>query len=105
MLDVGVSADFGRKLAVRSVWTRVRPHGSGVVYWARVLFLSRVLARVWLNTSASTIVCTLRARWRRAMETLFQALRMSRYSFISWDGRRQFVASSRSGFVFAYALA
>ena len=30
-LEVGVSADLGRRLAGRSVWTRIRSHGSGMV--------------------------------------------------------------------------
>ena len=101
---MGVSVDGGRRLAGRSVWTRVRPQGSGMVYRDRFLFLSRVLTREWLRTKASTIVCRFRARWKRAMDTLFQALRMSRYSFMSWAGRRQFIASSSSGVVFVYVL-
>ena len=101
---MGVSTDRGHRLAGRSVWTRVRTHGLRMVYWSGAIFLSRVLTHVWLKTRASTIVYTLRARWRRAMETLFQALRVNRYSFMSWDGRRQFIASIRSGVVIACVL-
>ena len=103
-VEVGVLMDVGRRLVGRSVWTRVRPQGPGMVYRARVLFLSHVSIRERLRTNASTIVCTLQTHWMRAMETLFQALRMSRYNSMSWAGRRQFIAARSLGVVFACVL-
>ena len=87
------------------VWTRVRSHGSGMGYVACFIFECRLLDHVWLKTRASAIVCTFRARWRRAIVTLFQTLATSWYSFISWKGRRFFSASSRLVFTGDYALA
>ena len=104
-VDVGVSTNLECRLVGRSVWTRARPQGSRIVYWAPMIFLNRLRARVWLKSSASTIVYTLRVHWRRAVETFFQALRMSRYMFMSWGGRRQFNASSSSGVVVACVVA
>ena len=90
--------------AGRSVCTRLMPHGSGMVYGALVSFVSRLLVRIRLKTSASEIVCTLRAHCRREVETLFQVLMIRRYTFISCEGRRQLSALTRSRCVVACVL-
>ena len=48
-----------------------------------VFFVHPLLARVRLYTRASIMVWTLRALCRRATDTLFHALSMRRYSFMS----------------------
>jgi len=61
-VEVVGSADPGRRWVGRIVWTRARPHRSGMGYLDRVLFVCRLLERVWLKTKTSAIVCTFRAR-------------------------------------------
>ena len=102
---VGGSSLFRRKVAGRSVCTRIMPHGSGMNNWDRVPLVSRLLVRVRLKKKASEIVCALRARYRRLMETFTPAFRISWCSFMSCDGRRQLSTSSRSGCVLACDLA
>ena len=100
-----LAVDGGYMRASRSVWARVRPQGSGTVHWGLVRFLSRLLVRVRSKTSASAIVYTFRAHYRRAIETLFQPLMMSRYRFMSCCGCKLFSSSIRSGHVLACVLA
>ena len=85
---VGESLVFCSRLADRSVCTRARQHCYGIGNLVRILLVRRFLVRVRLKTRASAIMCTLRARCRRTMETLFHDFMMNRYSLMSYDGRR-----------------
>ena len=58
---IGCFLVFLRRLANRSVCSKVGPQGSGMENWARAFFFSRLLICVRLKTRASAIFYTLRA--------------------------------------------
>jgi len=70
----GVHMTFRRRI----VWTRFRPHGGGIIAGTRRASGCVVPVREWLKTRASMIVWIFRARWSKAMSTLFHALESKR---------------------------
>ena len=86
-----------RRWAWRIVWTRGGPQGSGIGGRVGRARSGRLLDRVRLQTSASTIVLSFRARYKSASLILFQALDTMLYSIMLLCGLRLLSTVRNSG--------